>query len=168
MALVRGPFSLAWGANTITDVESVAVDYSVKSNEYETLDGRTQEIDGAVKASVTVVLLASDIPALAAILPQHYVAQGATASTGEVVSHSDGMIDVEASNCETAITYNNLDIISCGDPANVYRLVNARTRVEAVDIDSSIRKVSVKFIGEPASDEASIQFFREGTLDGIS
>jgi hypothetical protein len=165
--IIRGPFEIKWGANTITDVESIKVDYSVKTTEYETLDGRTTEIDGAHKVSATIMLLASDIPALAAIFPQYFVAQGAAMSTGEVVANSAGAIDVVASDCDTAIVYNNLDISACGTPANVVRIVNARTKMETVEIDK-VQKVAVKFIGETAQDEATLQFFKEGTLGGIS
>lgn len=168
MTLVRGPFNLKWGDNVIADVEEISVDHSIASDEFETVQGRTIEVDGSYKASVILTLLASDIPALAAVLPQHFVANGGVLSTGETVNHAQGAIDVVPAACDESMIYNNLDIISCGNPANVARLVNARTKLESIEIDSKVQKIMVKFVGEPATDEATMQFFREGTINVVS
>lgn len=168
MSLVRGPFSIKWGANTITDVEEVSIDHEVASDEFTTVQGTTLEIDGAYKVSATLTLLASDIPALSALLPQYFVANGGVLSTGETVSDAAGAIDVKAASCDDSITYNNLDITACGNPGQVLRIVNARTRIEGIEIDNVIKKVMIKFIGEAASNEATIQIFKSGTIAVVS
>lgn len=168
MALVRGPFEIKWGDNIITDIEEVEIEHEVQSDEFETVQGTTLEIDGSYKVSATITLLASDIPVLSAILPQYFVANGGVMSTGETVSNANGAIDVKAASCDDAIVYNNLDIKSCGNPGQVLRIVNARTRIEGVELDNVIQKVMVKFIGEAASTEATIQFFKYGTIAVVS
>lgn len=166
MSLVKGPFDLTWGANTLADVEEIGVEHDHDEEDYQTVQHLTRTIDGAVKTTVELTLLASDIAALAAVLPQYHVPQGGTMSTGETVANAAGAIDYKAS-CDDEV-YNDLDIASCGDPEEVVRLVNARTKLSGLDIDGKVRKVMIKFIGEPADDEASLQFFREGPLGGIS
>lgn len=168
MALVRGPFSIKWGDNTITDVEEVAIDHEVTSDEFTTVQGTTLEIDGAYKVSCTLTLLASDIPALSALLPQYFVANGGVMSTGETVNNAAGAIDIKAASCDDSIVYNNLDITSCGNPGQVLRIVNARTRIEGIELDNVIKKVMIKFIGESASDEATVQIFKSGTISVVS
>ena len=168
MSLVRGPFSIKWGDNTITDVEEVAIDHEVTSDEFTTVQGTTLEIDGAYKVSCTLTLLASDIPALSALLPQYFVANGGEMSTGETVNNATGAIDIKAASCDDSIVYNNLDITSCGNPGQVLRIVNARTRIEGIELDNVIKKVMIKFIGESASDEATVQIFKSGTISVVS
>lgn len=164
MALTRGPFSVVWGANTITDIETIAFEHTVDSADYQTVQGRTIEVDGSMKSTATITLLGTDIPALAALLPQYFVANGEVLSTGETVSDAGGAIDVAAAACDEELIFNNLDIISCGDPANVLRIVNARTKIEGIELDSKVQKVLIKFVGESSNDEATIQFFKEGTI----
>jgi hypothetical protein len=159
--LVKGKFALTWGANTLEDVEEVEVGYEQRSDEYDTVQHNVREVDGPIKASVTLTLLATDIASLAAILPQYYVAEGETMSTGETVDCSMGAIDV-VNTCE-ADTFNDLDIESC-QPQQVFRLVNARTKIDSIMNEKSVRKIKVKFIGEPGNDEASVQFFNTGCL----
>ena len=168
MSLVRGPFSIKWGDNTITDVEEVSIDHEVTSDEFTTVQGTTLEIDGAYKVSATLTLLASDIPALSALLPQYFVANGGVMSTGETVNNAAGAIDIKAASCDDSIVYNNLDITSCGNPGQVLRIVNARTRIEGIELDNVIKKVMIKFIGEAGSDEATVQIFKSGTISVVS
>jgi len=168
MALVKGPFDIEWGGNTLAGVEEVSVDYEQDTEEFETIQGSSYEVEGAISATVTVTFLESDIPSLAAVLPQHFVANGETFSTGETISHADGGIEIVASACEAEVTYNNLDIISCENPGHVLRLVNARTRLSGVSIEDRLRRVEVTFIAEPASTEAYLQFFRDGTIAVVS
>ena len=168
MSLVRGPFEIKWGDNVITDIEEVNIEHSVESSDFTTVQGSTLEIDGAYKVSATLTLLASDIPALSAILPQYFVANGGVMSTGETVNNANGAVDIVAASCSESITYNNLDIVSCGNPGQVLRIVNARTRIEGIEVDNVIQKVMVKFIGESASDEATVQIFKEGTINVVS
>lgn len=166
--LVRGPFDLTWGANTLASIEEISVDYSVDSDDYQTVQHQTYELDGAIKATVTLTFLASDVPALAAVVPQYHVANGGTMSTGEIVNDADGAIDVIALDCDEAAVYNDLDIVACGNPGQVFRLVNARTKIDSIEFDDKVRKVMVKFVGEPAQGQANVQFFKDGTLSNVS
>jgi hypothetical protein len=168
MALVRGPFILKWGDNVISDVEEISVEHEIDSEDYQTVQGRTLEIDGAYKTTCTLTLLATDIAALAAVLPQHFVANGGVMSTGETVNTAQGAIDVAPAACTDAIVYNNLDIISCGNNAVVARIVNARTKMDGVEMDSKLQKIMVKFVGEAAINEATIQFFIENSIAVVS
>ena len=156
--LVKGPFSLKWGDNPILDVSEVGFNYDVATNDYETIDGRTYTVDGAITASIDLTLLASDVEALSAILPQYYVAEGQPMSTGETAPEG-GAIDIVAAQCDTTNTNYDLDIISCN--GEVTRLVNARTSLSTVDIaDNALRTVTVTFRGEPEQGEGIIQFFK--------
>ena len=169
MALVRGPFDLKWASNTLVDVSEISLDYSQDSNDYSTVDNRKYTIDGAITATVSLTFLASDVESLAAVLPQYHVPNGGTLSSGETVTDAAGAIDVKAASCDTAPTYNDLDVISCGDPGDVFRLKNARTIIDSMEFaDNSVRTVTVKFVGEPAAGVANIQFFKEGTLSTVS
>lgn len=168
MSIIRGPFEIKWGNNVITDVEELAVDHSIDSEEFETIQGKTIELDGVYKVSATLTLLASDVASLSVLLPQYFKANGETMSTGETVNDEDGAIDVVAASCDSSIVYNNLDIISCGNPSQVLRIVNARTKIEGIEVDNKIQKVMIKFVGESASSEATVQLFKEGTLVAVS
>ncbi len=168
MALVKGPFTIKWGDNTITDVTELEVEMAVDSEDYNTIGGTTIEIDGNYKATVMLTLLKSDISAQAAIVPQYFVANGDTLSTGETVNNADGAIDVKPQACGSSDVYNNLDIISCATNATVLRLVNARSRIDGYEIDEKVQKVMIKFIGEADSGEAVMQQFIEGTISVVS
>lgn len=37
MALVRGPFNITWGGNTLLNVEEISVDYEQDSEDYSTV-----------------------------------------------------------------------------------------------------------------------------------
>lgn len=167
--LVKGNFEIKWGANTLYDISEVSPDYEQNSNDYETVQGGTYTVEGAIKASVTLTLLKSDVASLAVVLPQFFVANGEQMSSGETVTDEDGAIDVQAAACDTAPTYNDLDVISCGDPGDVYRLKNARTVIDSMEFaDNSVRTVSIRFVGEPAPGVGNIQFFKEGSLSSVS
>lgn len=168
MALVRGPFDLKWGGNTLLNIEEVSVDYDQDSEDYTTVQHQTYELDGPIKASVTLTLLASDVAALSVVLPQFHVANGGTMSTGETVANAYGAIDVVALDCDNTDVYNDLDVISCANPGEVFRLVNARTRIDSIEFDDKVRKVMVKFVGEPAQGDGNVQFFKEGTINVAS
>ena len=99
MATVKGPFIVKWGNNTLSNVQDYSFDYSVDSSDYTTLDGKKVTFDGAVSASASIQLLRSDVAALATVLPQYFVPQGGTMSTGEVVANSGGAIDIGAASC---------------------------------------------------------------------
>ena len=157
MALVKGPFTIKWGSNALLDVSELGFNYDVASNDYETLDGRTYTVEGAITASVDLTLLSSDVPALATIFPQYFVAKGGTLSTGEKVTSEDGAIDIVAA-CDTTASKYNLEITSCNGETT--RLVKARPSLSAVDFaDNAVRTVQVTFRGEPESGEGIVQFF---------
>ena len=108
--IIRGPFEIKWGDNVISDIEEIDLEHSIDSEDYQTVQGRTLEIDGSYKATATITLLASDIPALAAILPQYFVPNGGILSTGETVNNADGAIDIKPAACDDELIFNNLDI----------------------------------------------------------
>jgi hypothetical protein len=169
MALVKGPFDLRWGINTLTDVSEISLEYEQDSNDYTTVDNRKYTIDGAINASLTLTFLASDVASLAAVLPQYHVAAGESLSTGELVSGDDGAIDVVAASCDQDPVYNDLDVISCGNNAQVFRLKNARTKIDSMEFaDNAVRTVTVAFIGEPEAGTANIQFFAEDDIAVVS
>ncbi len=169
MALVRGPFDLKWASNTLVDVSEISLDYSQDSNDYSTVDNRKYTIDGAITATVSLTFLASDVESLAAVLPQYHVPNGGTLSSGETVTGTAGAIDVVAASCDTEPVYNDLDVIACGSNAQVFRLKNARTRIDSMEFaDNAVRTVTVQFVGEPEAGIAAIQFFREEDLISVS
>lgn len=162
MSLVRGAFQLTWGMNTLSDVSDISVDWEHDSEDFPTVQHNIYEVDGPIKATVSIQLLRSDVPSLAAVLPQYFKADGATMSSGEEVLSADGAIDVTGIGCE--YVYNDLDIVSCGDPGQVMRLLNARTKIEDVENTDKIRRVTVKFIGESEGGIAALQFFAQGGI----
>lgn len=168
MALVRGPFDLKWGDNTLLNIEEISVDYEQDSEDYTTVQHQSIQLDGPIKASVTLTLLASDVAALSVVLPQYHVNNGDVLSTGETVNEAYGAIDVVALDCDDTPVYNDLDIISCANPGEVFRLVNARTKLDSIEFDDKVRKVMVQFVGEPAQGDGSVQFFKEGTINVVS
>lgn len=168
MAFRKGPFEFQWGGNTLTDIEEAETNVEQDTEERTTLANTTYEFDGPIKASATIKLMRSDLPALAAVLPQYFVPNGGVLSTGETVNNAEGAIDVKSASCDSSSVYNDLDIISCGSPGQVFRLVNARTKIDAVEFDQYLGTVSVRFIGEPAPGEANVQFFTEGTISVVS
>lgn len=167
--LVKGNFEVKWGVNTLLDISEISLDYEQNSNDYETVQGNSYTVEGAIIASATLTFLKSDVASLATVLPQYYVANGGELSTGETVTHADGAIDVKAASCDTAPTYNDLDVISCGTPGDVFRLTNARTVIDSMEFaDNSVRTVTVRFVGEPTPGTGNIQFFKEGSLSTVS
>ncbi len=168
-SLVKGPFNLKWGVNTLIDVSEVSLDYSQESSDYTTVDNRQYSVDGAITATVSITFLKSDVATLAAVLPQYYVAQGENLSSGEEVTGEDGAIDVIAASCDSDPVYSDLDITACGSNAQVLRLKNARTKIDGMELaDNAVRTVTVMFSGEPSQGMASIQFFAEDDIAVVS
>lgn len=161
MALVKGPFNFKWGANTLSNVSEISVDYTVDTSDTTTLDGNKYTTQTGMSATVTLTLLDNDIASLATVLPQFYVPMGGTLSTGETVTQSQGAIDITAASCTTSDVYNQLDIYACGTNAQVMRLVRARTQIDSIDIGDGLRTVAVLFIGEPNSGDAVVQFLQD-------
>lgn len=168
MSLVKGPFDIKWGDNTLSDIEELDVEYEVDTEDFETVQGVTYQIAGNHKVSATLTLLSNDVAALSAVLPQYFVDDGEIMSTGETVSVAEGAIDLVPGSCTSAVIYHNLDIIACGVTPQVFRMVNVKTEIDSVEFDGKLRKIGVKFIGESALDDATIQFFKQGGLVTVS
>jgi len=168
MALARGPFTIEWGDTLLGDIEEIDVEYDVDSEDYTSVQGRTYTIPGAHKATATITLLSTDIPALTAVLPQYKKNNGQVMSSGETVMDPNGAIDLVPGGCDSPTIYQGLIITSCGNPGQVFRMLNTRTEIAGVEFDDKIRKVQVQFIGEPDQTLATIQFFKEGALGSIS
>ena len=162
MSRIKGPYELDWGNNTLTDIGELDVDYDQDTEEYSTLQHNRFEVDGSIMVKITLTLLRTDIQALAAVLPQYYVAEGQQMSTGETVDSSVGAIDV-VPNCDEEVR-NNLDVTSCGNPGQTMRLVNARTRISGIDNPDKLRTVMVEFVGEAEGGTAAVQFFVAGGI----
>ena len=163
MALVKGPFTLKWGSNVLTNVSEMSMNYDIESSDFKTVDGRTFKIEGAHSASVEVKLLESDVAAIRTILPQYFVAKDAKLSTGQTVNNEAGAIDIVAAKCDTSTTNYDLDIISCN--GQITRLVNARTALSTNEFeDNVLRTVTITFTAEPKAGQAALQFFADGHL----
>jgi hypothetical protein len=161
MSLVKGTFNFKWGANSLYNVSDIKVDYKVDSSDTKTLDGRSYTTQTGMSATISLTLLDNDIASLAVLFPQYYVPVGRTLSTGETVTQAMGAIDITAASCTTSSIYNQLDVYACGTNAQVLRLVRARTEIESVDVANGLRTVAVKFIGEPTTGQAVIQFLTD-------
>lgn len=166
MALVKGPFELTWNSNTLTDIEEVNVDYNVDTEDFQTVQGKTYELAGAHKVSVELTVLGNDAASLAALLPQYAVAAGNPISTGETAD--EGAIDIVPGDCTTAEVLDDLEIVSCGNPGQTLRVVDAKSEIAGIEVSDKIRKVVVRFTGQSADDVATVQFFEEGSLTPAS
>lgn len=162
--IIRGPFNLKWGENTLEDVESISIEYNTESEDYTTHDGRVFKLDKSKSIVATLSVLSTDIASLALLLPQYLVPDGGTLSSGEVVDNSDGSIDVLPIGCDDSIVYDDLDIISCGNPGQITRIKNARTRISGIQIDGRIQKYVIDFIGEPTANMALLQVIPEAYI----
>lgn len=154
--IIRGPFILKWGGNTLEDIETVDVDYENNSENYEANSGHIFEINKSIKLNVRLTFLATDIPSLAAVLPQYFVPADGQLANGDVVVDERGAIDILTEDCDTDYIYNDLEIISCGDPTETIKVMHARTIVERIEV-GKIRKVVIKFIGEPEAGQSIAQ-----------
>ena len=164
MSLVKGPFTVQYGDNTLVDVSELSFNYDQDSNDYQTLDGRTYTVDGAMTASVEVTVLSTDISSLKVLLPQYLVAKGSKLSTGETVNGTDGAIDiVAAQNCaNSSVTY-PLTIRGCS--GDITRLWNAKASLSGIDIeDNSVRTLTITYTGQPDQGQGVIQFYKDGEL----
>lgn len=167
--LVKGPFEIQWGETTLVDVSEISMDFNQDTNDYSTVDNRTYTVDGAITANVSLTFLASDIAALSAVLPQYRVANGGTLSSGETVTATEGAIDIKAASCDTDPIYNDLDVIACGTNPEVFRLKNARTKIDSMEFaDNAVRTVTVMFVGEPEAGVANFQFFKQDSISVVS
>lgn len=154
--IVRGPFALTWNGTTLIDIEAVDIEYDTQGEDYESGSGIVFEVERALKASIRLTLLATDITTLAAVLPQYFVPEDGQLGDGNFVFDSRGAIDIIPDNCASEPIYSDLEIVACGDPTERFKLMNARTVIDGFEI-GKIRKLVVKFIGEPAPGHSLIQ-----------
>lgn len=168
MSLNKGPYSVIWGDNTIRDVETIDFGIDIETEDYNTVQGNSYEVEGATKVGATITLLSTDIPSLSLILPQYWVPNGGQMSTGETVNNAEGAMDFARGGCDDAIIYDPFDIISCGNPATVTRMVNARTRLENIEFEGLLQKVLVRVIGEPSTGDGYVQIFKQNTINTVS
>lgn len=163
--IVKGPFTIVWGSTTLKNVEEVEVSFEQESNDYTTVDGRTITVRGAISASATLTFLYSDVETLSSVLPQFAKTAGEEMSSGETVATGATAIDVLAGDCNTTETKQDLDIISCGTPADVFRIKGCSTSISSFDLENSqVRTIQVTFTGEPDQGIAAVQAFVNGTL----
>ena len=155
--MFKGPFTVRFGATTITDVMDYSPTFDVTSNDYSTIDGRTSTITTGIRASVEVQLRGLTPSAVAAVLPQYYVAQGETLSTGQTVASEDGAIDIVPAACSEEDIANDLDIIDCTGNLAV-RINNAVASISSIDMqDGALLTITVAFTGQPGQGEAVAQ-----------
>lgn len=164
--IIKGPFDFKLGANTLTDIESVKFDYKVDSDDKKTVQGRTRRVYGTHMVNVTATFLFSDVASLAVVLPQYFVANGGTLSTGETVTDSNGAIDIVPGGCAAGLTKTNLIINSCGTDGEVLRVLDCITEIAGISLDEKNRTIDVEFTGQ--SDHATIQMFTKGAIAVVS
>ncbi len=165
--LITGPFEFKIGVDVLTDIEAIDFNYDVASTDYDTVQGKRRTAKGTHKVEVTITILGNDIPALAVALPQYFVPNGGTLSTGETVNDADGAIDVVPGGCDAGDVTNDIVITSCGNPGQVLRMPDAISEIDDVEFDgANARKIMVKFTGQ--SDAATIQLFKEGAVSIVS
>lgn len=162
--ILRGPFTLLWGGNELQDIESVEVNYETNSDDYESNAGNVYQIEKSIKASLRLTFLATDIASMAAVLPQYFVPQNGILGDGNYVFDSRGAIDVVADDCATDPIYNDLQVTACGNPGESFKILNARTVIDAIEI-GKVRKIVVKFIGEPDPGRSIIQLLGDQGQD---
>lgn len=165
MSLVKGPFNLKWGEDTILDVESIDIEFDLEAETYTSNRGVTYELDRSVKVAVTLTLLATDIAALNIVLPQNHIPQGADLNPGESIADEEGAFQFLMPAFDDEIVYNNLEITPCSDNPQVLRIRDARSRLDGIENDGKVQKVRVKFLGEAKADRAAVQMFRTGSAN---
>lgn len=166
MPLVQGNFNFKLGLTTLSEIDDFKFNYDVSTDDHESLQGHTYEIEGAHKVSVEARFLESDVPSLAVALPQYYVANGEALSTGETVTDTQGAIDVRPSQCGDSEDLTDLIVTACGTNAQVLRVLQVKSRIGGVELDGNVLKTTVVFTG--FSDDATIQMFRENAIALVS
>lgn len=160
--MFKGPFTVRFGATTITDVMDYSPSFDVTSNDYSTIDGRTTTITTGIKASVDVQLRGLTPSAVAAVLPQYFKAHGETLSTGQEVTNEDGAIDIVPAACEDEDIAADLDIVDCTGNLAV-RINSAVASLNSIDMqDGALLTITVTFTGQPDQGEAVAQILGGG------
>jgi hypothetical protein len=148
MSVIRGPWDIEVGGVILGGIETLDVKYDVKSDDFDSLQGNTYTIYGAHKNTIEATFLETDIAALAAALPQYHVANGGTLSTGEVVSDTNGAIDIVPG---TTGSVRDLIVVSADNPGQVIRFNDTLSEISGVETTTTIRKIKVKFTVQPSS-----------------
>jgi len=160
--MFKGPFTVRFGATTITDVMDYSPSFDVTSNDYTTIDGRTSTITTGIKASVELQLRGLTPSAVAAVLPQYFKANGEILSTGQEVTNADGAIDIVPAACSEEDIANDLDILDCTGNLAV-RINSAVATLSSIDMqDGALLTITVAFTGQPGQGEAVAQILGGG------
>lgn len=164
--LIKGPFELLFGGNVLEDVESFDFSYSVDSDDKSSVQGRKFRFYGAHQVTVKLTFLKNDVSSLAVVLPQYFVPNGGTLSSGETVNTAAGAIDVVPGGCDTSGIEEDLVIRSCGANGEDLVIKNATSEIAGVNLDDKNRTIEVEFTGQ--SDSATIQIFKKSGVTVIS
>lgn len=168
MTLVKGPHVIDFGADEVLKVEEIDVAIETDSNDYDTVQGVKYTVDTTMSSVVTLTLLNTDVTSLRVVLPQYFVANSETLSTGEVVNDAQGAIDVIPTGCVSIANLKHLTITSCDETGaqHVMRVPDVSTRIDSVEIDGpGARKVMIQFRAEGTT---MAQFFDSGAVTSIS
>jgi hypothetical protein len=165
--IIRGPFNLIYGGNTLSEISSLKFNYSVDTTDTATVQGHKKRTYGAHEVTVTATFLESDIPSLAIALPQYFVANGSVLSTGETVTDANGAIDIVPGKTATA-TGSDLLIEQSAETSSSYvlRVLDAISEISSVSLDEKSEMVDVEFTGQ--SDLATIQMFLKDAISVLS
>lgn len=163
--IVIGPWDIEVAGIILGEIESLNFTYGVKSDTFDSLQGQSTTVYGAHSAEIEATFLETDITSLKAAIPQYWVPNGATLSTGEVITDPNGGIDIVPGNTGNP---RDLILVSANNPGQVMRLNDTTSEMSGVDITGTIRKVKVKFNCQPTAEQALLQFFKEGATPGIS
>lgn len=169
--LVTGPWRVAFvdkvtGEETeVWGIEEASFSYDVDTTDYEDIHGVKVSVPGTHSVSVELTLNRTDIPTLALFLPQYFVPQGGTMSTGETVDCPEGAIDIVPGGCEAVKVFRDVIFRSCTTPAEIQRMNNVRTEHTGKEYDGAgARKITVTLFGEPEPGTALVQYYRDGCL----
>lgn len=168
MARIKGPHSIDFGATEVLDIEEINLEWSTDSNDYDTVQGNKFTYDTTQQAIVTLTLLANDVTSVRTVLPQYYVANSGTLSTGEVVNDAQGAIDVIPAGCVNVGNLKHLIITSCDETgaSHVLRIPDCSTRIDGIEYDGAgARKLMVQFRGEG---QTVGQIYDAGAVTSIS
>lgn len=168
MARIKGPHTVEFGADTLTNIEEIDVEYETDTSDYSTVQGNKFVVDNTQSVTATLTLLTNDVPSMRVVLPSYFVANGGTLSTGETVTDADGAIDIVPEGCVDMGNLKHLTITSCDETGaeHTLRLTDVSTRIEGIEFDGpGARKVMVQFRGEGAT---VAQFFSGGAPTTIS
>lgn len=163
--IVRGPFNLIYGGNTLAEISTLKVDLSIDTTDTATVQGHKKRTFGAQMVNVTATFLESDVASLAIALPQYVVANGSTLSTGETVTDPAGAIDVVPGKTANA-TGSDLLIEAAGTNGQVGRVLDAISEISGWNVDEKAGTVDVQFTGQ--SDLATIQWFNKNAISNLS